>query len=222
MLGEQAALEENAGIPDIEVVDPAVPGFAQRAAFLLNRDGVRSAKLFEKSSPARCPLTPAAAAHSTASSRMFWTRSASPRSVAAARSPCVKWSAAIPIALSVHFSQFFSHYHFSFSLSFLSHFSHIFATGQPRLPPLQFRGVDRLLRAAGVIFFTFWLVCSSRWLFTLQDYWSVLLDPPAVMEIMEAIFGTKDFVNNSGAGGGDFNTPGSTECVPGEDISIQI
>ena len=50
----------------------------------------------------------------------------------------------------------------------------------------------------------------------------MLLDPPAVMEIMEAIFGTKDFVNNSGAGGGDFNTPGSTECVPGEDISIQI
>ena len=28
---------------------------------------------------------------------------------------------------------------------------------------------------------------------------------------MEAIFGTKDFVNTSGAGGGDFNTPGSTE-----------
>ena len=31
------------------------------------------------------------------------------------------------------------------------------------------------------------------------------------MEIMEAVFGTKDFVNTSGAGGGDFNTPGSTE-----------
>ena len=28
---------------------------------------------------------------------------------------------------------------------------------------------------------------------------------------MEAIFGTKDFVNTSGVGGGDFNTPGSTE-----------
>ena len=123
MLGEQAALEENAGIPDIEVVDPAVPGFAQRAAFLLNRDGVRSAKLFEKSSPARCPLTPAAAAHSTASSRMFWTRSASPRSVAAARSPCVKWSAAIPIALSVHFSQF--------SLSIISHFLSHFSLISP-------------------------------------------------------------------------------------------
>ena len=35
----RAALEENAGIPDIEVIDPAVAGFAQRAAFLLNRDG---------------------------------------------------------------------------------------------------------------------------------------------------------------------------------------
>ena len=47
--------------------------------------------------------------------------------------------------------------------------------------------------------------------FGLQDEWSVLLDPPAVLEIMECIFGTPDFVNTSGAGGGDFNTPGSTE-----------
>lgn len=47
--------------------------------------------------------------------------------------------------------------------------------------------------------------------FGLQDEWSVLLDPPVLMEVMEAIFGTKDFVNTSGAGGGDFNTPGSTE-----------
>eukprot|EP01043_Picozoa_sp_COSAG02_P031492 COSAG02_NODE_2059_length_9974_cov_6.226532_1_plen_73_part_00 len=38
----QEDLEKHAGIPDIEVVDPKVPGFAQRAAFLLNRDGVRS------------------------------------------------------------------------------------------------------------------------------------------------------------------------------------
>ena len=37
----QAELQQHAGIPDIEVVDPAVPGFAQRAAFLLSRDGVR-------------------------------------------------------------------------------------------------------------------------------------------------------------------------------------
>ena len=30
--------------------------------------------------------------------------------------------------------------------------------------------------------------------FGLQDEWSVLLDPPAVLEIMECIFGTPDFV----------------------------
>ena len=43
--------------------------------------------------------------------------------------------------------------------------------------------------------------------FGLQDFWSVLLDPPAVLEIMEAIFGTKEFAPG-GIGGGDFNTPG--------------
>ena len=32
-------LIRNAGIPDIELVDPAVPGYAARAAFLLERDG---------------------------------------------------------------------------------------------------------------------------------------------------------------------------------------
>ena len=36
----QEALDKHAGIPGLEVVDPAVPGFAQKAAFLLNRDGV--------------------------------------------------------------------------------------------------------------------------------------------------------------------------------------
>lgn len=44
--------------------------------------------------------------------------------------------------------------------------------------------------------------------FGLQDYWSVLLDPPAVLEIMEAVFGTKEF-GPGGIGGGDFNTPGT-------------
>lgn len=29
----------NAGIPEMELVDPAVPGYAARAAFLLERDG---------------------------------------------------------------------------------------------------------------------------------------------------------------------------------------
>ena len=35
----RAQLEKHAGIPDLEVVDPAVPGFAHRAAFLLDRHG---------------------------------------------------------------------------------------------------------------------------------------------------------------------------------------
>lgn len=47
--------------------------------------------------------------------------------------------------------------------------------------------------------------------FGFQDYWSVLIDPPVLMEVMEAIFGTKDFVTNSGSGGGDYNVPGSVE-----------
>ena len=45
--------------------------------------------------------------------------------------------------------------------------------------------------------------------FGLQDFWATLKDPPAVVEIMEAVFGTKDFVCTEG--GGDFNTPGSVE-----------
>ena len=36
----QGALDQHAGIPGMEVVSPATPGFAQRAAFLLGRDGV--------------------------------------------------------------------------------------------------------------------------------------------------------------------------------------
>ena len=32
-------LVANAGIPDLELVDPSVPGYAARAAFLLERDG---------------------------------------------------------------------------------------------------------------------------------------------------------------------------------------
>lgn len=31
------------------------------------------------------------------------------------------------------------------------------------------------------------------------------------MEVMEAIFGTKDFLTNTGSGGGDYNVPGSVE-----------
>eukprot|EP01052_Picozoa_sp_SAG31_P069937 SAG31_NODE_28774_length_405_cov_0.846405_1_plen_46_part_10 len=36
----QSLLDKHAGIPNLEFIDPAVEGFAQRAAFLLNRDGV--------------------------------------------------------------------------------------------------------------------------------------------------------------------------------------
>ena len=43
--------------------------------------------------------------------------------------------------------------------------------------------------------------------FGLQDFWSVLIDPPVLMEVMAAIFGTRDFVTNSGSGGGDYNIP---------------
>ena len=43
---EVVALREqliaSAGIPELEVVDPSVPGFAARAAQLLERDGVSS------------------------------------------------------------------------------------------------------------------------------------------------------------------------------------
>ena len=37
----RSQLDLHAGIPELEVIDPASPGYAQRAAFLLNRDGVR-------------------------------------------------------------------------------------------------------------------------------------------------------------------------------------
>ena len=40
----RSQLDAHAGIQDLECVDPATPGFAQRAAFLLNRDGVSAAK----------------------------------------------------------------------------------------------------------------------------------------------------------------------------------
>ena len=51
----QEDLEKHAGIPDIDVVDPAVPGFAQRAAFLLDRNGVSSLAASIHSHPACLP-----------------------------------------------------------------------------------------------------------------------------------------------------------------------
>eukprot|EP01045_Picozoa_sp_COSAG04_P041674 COSAG04_NODE_12787_length_635_cov_0.966418_1_plen_141_part_00 len=40
--------------------------------------------------------------------------------------------------------------------------------------------------------------------------WSVLVDPPALMPVMAAIFGTEDFTCD-GVGGGDFVLPGATD-----------
>eukprot|EP01048_Picozoa_sp_COSAG05_P002728 COSAG05_NODE_117_length_17936_cov_137.220945_7_plen_344_part_00 len=129
------ALTQNAGIPGLEVVDPSTPGFAHRAAFLLNRDGY-----------------------------------------------CV-----VKDVLS-----------------------------QERLAKIR-RGAEICIREMvgrdpersgnrGSHRYSFG---SAPAHFGLQDYWSVLKDPPAVLEVMEAIFGTKDFVCTEG--GGDFNTPGSVE-----------
>ena len=128
-------LQESAGIPGIEVVDPAVAGFAQRAAFLLNRDGY-------------CVVKDV---------------------LDAARLAKIRRGAEIAIREMVG-----------------------------RDPGRSGnRGSHRYSFGGAPAFFG------------LQDYWSVLKDPPAVVEIMEAIFGTKDFVCTEG--GGDFNTPGSVE-----------
>jgi hypothetical protein len=124
----RAQLEQHAGIPDLDVVDPAVPGFAQRAAFLLDRDGfciIRDVLDTERLAKVRrgCEVA---------------IREMVGRDPARAGN----------------------------------------------------RGSHRYSFGAATAFFG------------LQDEWSVLLDPPVLMEVMEAIFG---------AGGGDFNTPGSTE-----------
>ena len=49
---------------------------------------------------------------------------------------------------------------------------------------------------------------SSSAHFGLQDEWAAMIDPPPLMEVLEAIFGTKDFCS-TGAGGGDYNS----ECT---------
>ena len=43
-----------------------------------------------------------------------------------------------------------------------------------------------------------------------EPAWSVLVDPPALMPVMAAIFGTEDFTCD-GVGGGDFVLPGATD-----------
>ena len=110
----QEDLEKHAGIPDIDVVDPAVPGFAQRAAFLLDRDGVSSLAASIHSHPAASGCLPAALSsnppltagrlhwdligHSTAWSKTCSTRSVWARSGAAAKSASAKWSDETPTA----------------------------------------------------------------------------------------------------------------------------
>jgi hypothetical protein len=133
-------LGENAGIPSIELVDPAVPGYAARAAFLLERDGFVVVKdvLDER------------------------------------RLSTIRRGAEMAIREMV---------------------------GRDELR-VGNRGSHRYSFGAAPASFGF------------QDYWSVLIDPPALMEVMEAIFGTKDFVTNSGSGGGDYNVPGSVEYQP--------
>jgi hypothetical protein len=130
-------LIDHAGIPDIELVDPTVPGFAQRAADLLERDGyvvVRDVLDAERLATIRrgCEI--------------------------AIREMVGRDDGRVG-----------------------NRGSHRYSFGGA---PAHFK---------------------------LQPFWSVLIDPPPLMEVMEAIFGTKDFVTNSGSGGGDFNIPGSTE-----------
>ena len=46
---------------------------------------------------------------------------------------------------------------------------------------------------------------SSSAHFGLQDEWAAMIDPPPLMEVLEAIVGPKDFCS-TGAGGGDYNS----------------
>jgi hypothetical protein len=121
-------LIESAGIPDLEMVDPAVPGYASRAAELLERDG-------------------------------------------------------FVVVLDV--------------------------LDERRLGTIR-RGAEMAIREMvgrdktrhgnrGSHRYSFGGAPAS---FGFQDYWGVLIDPPVLMEVMAAIFGTDDFVTNSGSGGG--------------------
>lgn len=62
---------------------------------------------------------------------------------------------------------------------------------------------------------------SSSAHFGCLDEWAALIDPPPLMEVLEAVFGTEHFCS-TGAGGGDYNTPGSVEyqhlCASGRHL----
>ena len=43
--------------------------------------------------------------------------------------------------------------------------------------------------------------------FGLQEYWSVLIDPPVLSEVLTAVFGTPDYLTGSASSCGDYNVP---------------
>ena len=121
------------------MVDPTTPGFAERAAFLLNRDGVR--------------LPPLPPTHPTS-----------------LVDPCSWQYCVVKDVLD-----------------------------KPRLDKIR-RGCEIAIREMvgrdparsgnrGSHRYSFGTAPAH---FGLQDFWATLKDPPAVVEIMEAIFGTKD------------------------------
>ncbi len=67
---------------------------------------------------------------------------------------------------------------------------------------------------------------SSSAHFGLQDEWAAMIDPPPLMEVLEAIFGTKDFCS-TGAGGGDYNSEckqakASNGCPPSHSFNAVV
>ena len=126
-------LVANAGIPDLELVDPAVPGYAERAAYLLERDGFVVVKnvLDEQ------------------------------------RLNTIRRGAEMAIREMV---------------------------GRDKVRNGN-RGSHRYSFGGAPASFGF------------QDYWSVLIDPPVLMEVMTAIFGTQDFVQNTNIGGDYVSQP---------------
>ena len=126
-------LERDAGIPDLEVVDPVTPGFAQRAAELLERDGFVVVKdVLDQE-----------------------------------RLSKIRRGAEIAIREMVGRDPDRSGNRGSHRYSFGSAPAH----------------------------------------FGLQEYWSVLIDPPVLSEVLTAVFGTPDYITGSVSSCGDYNVP---------------
>jgi hypothetical protein len=126
-------LQQDAGIPDLEVVDPATPGFAQRAADLLERDGFVVVKDVLDDE----------------------------------RLATIRRGAEIAIREMVGRDPDRSGNRGSHRYSFGSAPAH----------------------------------------FGLQEYWSVLIDPPVLSEVLTAVFGTPDYLTGSASSCGDYNVP---------------